>query len=252
MSTRLPNATRLFAPLAAALVLLAGCGDDPTAPDPLDAESLATRLELLSRRAPQADGILLSAAGVHFRDAGRVTPIAVIIDGQAETWYAASSEMVFPSMPCLPPASGLSCPEPVALEQRHLFAVDGVNATRLLVFSTSMDGSRTFDQADWEWPALPASGILLVRGSGVQAFATAGSLTSSLVTLGDCPAPLRRGPRAPTIESCERVSIGWQVDAELTSLRAGAAAPDAIDVVIPAVDVAGTRQVLSPPTFPGP
>ena len=251
MPISLPKASRLSAPLAAALLLLAGCGDGPTAPDPLDAESLANRLEVLARVAPRVDGILLGAASVHFRDAGRVTPIAVIVGGRSETWYAASSEMVFPDLPCLPPAPGLACPgsEPLAL--RHLFAVDGVNAKRLLVISTSTDGGN-FDHAVSEGPVSAATGLLLVRSSGVHAHATSGSMTSSLAaTVGLCPEPPRRGPEAPPIESCEHVSIAWQLDAEFTMLDLGGGSTAAMRIAIPAVDVAGTRLVLAPSSPPG-
>ena len=247
-----PKAFRLFAVSGAALVLLAACGE-PTAPapDPLDAESLANRLEGLSRRAPQMDGILLSAAGVHFRDAARVTPITVVIDGQTETWYAASSETVIPAMACPSPSPGLFCPPTGAIMHRQLVAVDGVDAMRLLMFSTIGGFDAVLTPPDPERPRLPVSGLLLERGKGVQAFATGGSMTSSVVaTLGDCPRRPRRGPAAPPIESCERVSLAWEVDVELTSLRSDAAAPTTISVAIPAIEVSGVRLVFASPMFP--
>lgn len=252
MVTPLPKASCLSAPFAAALLLLAGCGDGPTAPDPLDAEALANRLEVIARVSPRIDGIMLGAASVHFRDAGRVTPITVIVGGRSETWYAASSEMVFPDLPCLPPAPGLACPGSEPLAMRHLFAVDGVDAKRLLVISTSTDGGGSFGHVVSEGPVSAARGFLLVRGSGVQAHATGGSMTSSLAeTVGPCPEPPRRGPEAPPIESCEHVSITWQVDAEfmMQGLDGGSTAAMSIDV--PAIDVAGTRLVLAASSFPG-
>ena len=252
MAISLPKASRLSVPFVAALLLLAGCGDGPTAPDPLDAEALANRLELLSRRSPQLDAVMLGAAGVHFRDAGRVTPITVSVDGRSETWYAATSEMVFPPMPCLSPAPGVPCPDTAPLELRHIFAVDGVNATRMLVISASTAGSGSFDRAAVEWPALPATGVLLVRGKGVQAFATAGSVTTSVTeNLGDCPERPQRGSRAQRIASCERVSIAWQVDAELTAVPPDGDPRVTMSLEIPAVEVFGVRLVLAPHTLPG-
>ena len=253
MFIRRPNTFGLVPPLAAALIALAGCSDSPTAPDPLDAESLAGRLESLSKQASENERLLLSAAGGHFRAAGRVTPITVVVDGQSETWYAATSEVVFPPMPCLPPSSGFLCPGPIAVEMRHMFAVDGVDASRLLVITTSTAGDGSFDPRSSEWllPRL-ATGLLLVRGTGVTAFATAGSATSSLVeTLGEC----RRMPRPPTstmppIESCDRVSIAWEVDARMTPFTAGEMAPTAIGIVVPSVEVLGTRMVFGPLTLP--
>ncbi len=244
MSIPLRESFRRSISLVAAFVLLAACGGEPTAPDPLDADSMATRLENLSRGAPREDGVILSAAGVHFRAAGRVTPIEVIIDGRRETWYAASSELVLPSVPCLVPSFGLPCRGLVPLEQRHLYAVDGVDARRLLIVSSFADGSGSFDQQETEWPEMPATGILLRRGRGVQAFASGGSMTSSLTaTLEPCPEQ-RRGPAHPPIESCDRVSIAWQVDAEMSSVRE--VVGETVSVLIPTVDVPGARTVFAP------
>ena len=253
MPIRRPNAFRLVAPLAAALIALSGCSDGPTAPDPLDAESLASRLEALSRQAPENDRLLLGAAGGHFRAAGHVTPITVFVDGQRETWYAATSEVVFPPLPCLPPSSGFLCPAPVGIELRHIYAVDGVDASRLILITTSTAGGGSFGQDNLEWPAPRlTTGILLTRGTGVTAFATAGSATSSLVeTLGECRrVPPPPTPTMPGTESCERVSIAWEVDARMTPFPAGEMAPTAIDVVIPSVEVLGSRMVFEPLTLP--
>ena len=248
-----PNTFRLVAFLTAATIGLAGCSDGPTAPDPLDAEALAGRLEALSRQAPESDRLLLGAAGGHFRAAGRITPITVFVDGQRETWYAASSEVVFPPLPCLPPSSGFHCGAPVAVELRHMYAVDGADASRLLLISTSTAGGGSFGQDNLEWPAPRlTTGILLTRGTGVTAFATGGSATSSLVeTLGECRRmPPRTGTSAPPIESCERVSIAWEVDATMTPFQFGEPTLPALDIVIPAVKVFGTRLVFGAVTFP--
>ena len=249
-----PNTFRLLAPLAAALIGLAACSDGPTAPNPLDAEALAGRLEALSRHAPENHRMLLGAAGGHFRAAGRITPITVFVDGQRETWYAASSEVVFPPLPCLPPSLGFTCGAPVAVELRHMYAVDDADASRLLVISTSTAGGGSFGQDNLEWAAPRlTTGVLLSPGIGVSAFATAGTASSSLVeTLGECGRmPQRRpGTSAPPIESCERVSIAWEVDATMTPIQPGETTLPPLNIVIPHVEVLGARLVFGAITLP--
>jgi hypothetical protein len=96
---------------AAALLVLAGCGDSGTGPaDPADGRRLAAQFEGLADQigdsGTSATADALRHAAQIVRLVGHATPVTVTIDGVGHDWLAAAEQLDFPELQCVWPASG--------------------------------------------------------------------------------------------------------------------------------------------------
>ena len=178
-----------------AVALIGACGGDSTAPSPqANAETAAqTFFELadsVARTGGNAEvGSAYAALGWILRKGGRVTPIALTIDGTGRNFVATAMSIETVTNACAP---GALCFVPDRrFVQRSLIAWDSEHPTHLVQLSSSSDDERIGTTGDSTSLALwaPTASLIYMDGSGAMYFGTSGQQRFS-VAKSQTPCPV--------------------------------------------------------------
>ena len=257
MTDRIRHIVRRLA--LASVALLGACGGDSTAPlqqtdAAAAAQTFAQLADSVARTGGDADAGTAYAdiAGI-LRMGGRITPIALTIDGAPANFIATAMSIESITNAC-PPGAQCFAPE-LRTVQRSLIAWDRDNPKRIVQLSSSSDDDRIGTLRDSMSLALyvPSAALIYMDGTGNMFFGSSGAQHFSVVkSATPCPSvadSLAKGVLRPRgySSTCVLADITVKFDAKAEpSAFIGANGTVGVHTIsMNAQAVAGTHQETS-------
>jgi len=257
MTDRIRHSVRGLA--FAGATLFAACGSDSTAPRlqtdaAAAAQAFAQLADSVARNGGDSDlGTAYASIAGLLRMGGRVTPIALTIDGAQASFLATAMSIESVTNAC-PPNAECLVPE-MRIVQRSLIAWDAHDPKRLVQLSSSSDDERIGTITDTTSLALwaPTAALIYMDGTGMTYLGTSGTQRFTVAkSATPCPVPedsiamgmLRpRGYSATCVLA--DVTVKFDATAGPSVYVAANSAAGVHTIAMAAQSVAGTHQETS-------